>query len=140
MKIVTRTTQDNIGLINIGKGVITGKDLINLGNKLFSLDFFPNTKYILDDYSEVTCFNLSNDDIKNIIKNDFLGSMKTPGLIVSMVVSERNKSALLRMLESYEVIGIDWTVAVFNNIKEARSFIQKNLNISEDLYFPTKIS
>ncbi|MFA5261003.1 MAG: hypothetical protein WC450_07245 [Candidatus Omnitrophota bacterium] len=115
------------GLIVNGSGTITGQDIIDFNNALYSGTDPTQIKYQLCDFTKVEKIEVSNDQIQTLAEQDRAGIEKHPHQLIAIVGEKKLVYGLARMWEAYTE-PIKSQRGVFKTRMEARRWLNERLS------------
>jgi len=104
------------------KGVVNGRELIEIVSKFHGHELFDSIHYLLIDFLEVDTFDVTNTTLQYLGGMDSAAALSNPRVRVAIVT---DNAAILDLLSSYEKTsqGSPWPIRYFGSIKEARAWI-----------------
>ena len=129
MPIEIKYLDDGIGILFIGKGTVTGEDIINANRQIFSSEEkMLKNKYGLIDYSDIVQFEVSNPEIEIIASQDLEVSKYISSGVVAVVAKKDYVFGINRMWETIaEITGIQWETMVFKAREDAEAWINERV-------------
>ncbi len=138
MSVESTIEGNNIGLIDTWRGSITGDDILGLLKSLFSDKAFREYKYWVTDFSDVTDFSMSPDEIQKVVDLDKKAEKVNSDIIIVVIAPKDLYFGLSRMWDSMSH-EICWEKMVLRTKVDAYDFLKKrtkekfNINISNVL-------
>ena len=115
------------GILLKGEGAVTGNDIIEANNTIYAtLEKIHKINYQLCDYSNVTEFNISREEVKFIADQDKEAAKINPKMFIAVIGEKDLVYGLSRMWEAHVDISPMETNA-FRNIKDAEKWIEEKL-------------
>lgn len=126
MPIQVKYLDNGLGLLFLGEGIVTGDDIIDSNNEIFSSrEKMKNFKYGLIDYSNITQFNVSNSEIETITSQNKNASEIIPDGILAVAAKKDLDFGINRMWQIIiENAGIQWETMVFRDRANAEAWIK----------------
>ncbi len=135
MPITVKYLDNGLGILLLGKGVVTGEEWIQCNKEIFSSgEKIINCKYGLIDYSNAEDLIATNEDVETIARQDKEASRFLPEGVVAVVASKDIEFGLSRMWEIVvESEGIPWKTMVFREKEAAKDWIKQIIKERHDL-------
>jgi len=116
-----------MGILIAGDGIVTGDDLIAANKTIYaSNEAIKKMKCQLCDFTAVTEFNLSSEDIQNIARYDIEAAKTNPKIVVALVGEKDLIYGLSRMWEAY-VSDTGFRTMVFRTRAEAETWLKQTV-------------
>jgi len=128
MAISIKDLDGGIGNAIIASGIVTGQNYIEKNKKHLTQDKekFKKYSFSLNDYTEVTQFDVSNEDIEFVIGLCIDASKANRNAIVAIVVDKDFKYGIGRMF-SILAEETGWEIMVYRSRVEAEAWIKKRV-------------
>lgn len=126
MPIDVKIVKDGIGAEFIGRGELTGQDIIQANNAVHSDEIIQKQKYQLADLTKITSIKISKDDIEKIVQQDKELSILNPDLIIGVAVDKDHVFGLARQWQGF-LSSSNITTKVFRTRQEAEQWIDEQL-------------
>ncbi len=127
MPIDVRYLDDGIGVSWLGRGIVTGQDLIDASEETFAPEErLKQVRYALVDLTQIEGVSISPADIRKKATLDGRASSVAPNAVVALVAAEDLMFGLARIWDAY-VDGLSWETMVFRSVAEAESWIQERV-------------
>jgi|TARA_B100001964_G_scaffold84430_1_gene95275 hypothetical protein len=129
---------DGLGVIYMGKGILTGEEIIQADQKqLSNLDMLKKKKYFLGDFSTVDEAKIITEEIIMIAELDEkMESIAGTNLVV-IVASKNILFGLSRMWETF-VDKLDWQTYVCRTRVEAEAWLRTKAKAVFDIEITMK--
>ena len=129
MPIEIQYVDGGLGVLYLGKGIVTGEDIINSNKQIFSSEEkMVNNKYGLIDYSNVTQFEVSTSEVEIIASQNKKASEYIPDAVVAVVAEKDIEFSMTRMWEMVaENTGLQWNIMVFRDREKAEIWIKERV-------------
>ena len=129
MPLEIKYLDDGLGVLFIGEGIVTGKDIISSNNQIFSSEEkMKKNKYALIDYSKITQFEVSTSEVEIIASQDRKASEYIPDGVVAVVAKKDLVFGINRMWEIIvENTGLQWEIMVFRDRDDAEAWIKEKV-------------
>jgi hypothetical protein len=127
MPVEIKYVGDGDGIEMIGRGVVTGEEIYNANNVIYSGNTLLKQKYQLADFINVEEFDVSNEDIVKIANQEIKASETNPNRIMAIVGKQDLIFGLSRMWEVHVSINTLETM-VFREREKALAWIKKKLD------------
>ena len=129
MPLKIKYLDDGLGVLFIGEGIVTGKDIISSNNQIFSSEEkMKKNKYGLIDYSKITQFEVSTPEVEIIASQDKKASEYIPDGVVAVVAKKDLVFGINRMWEIIvENTGLQWEIMVFRDREYAEAWIKEKV-------------
>jgi hypothetical protein len=132
LPIEVKYIDDGCGVDWIANGVVTGEEIKNANRMIYSGERLSRMKYQLLDYTDVTEFDVSNEDIVEAAKQDIEASRTNPNILIAYVGADPLGYGLGRMWEAY-VERSGFETRAFKDREEALAWIKKQLLITSQI-------
>ena len=132
MPIELEHLDDGRGVLWQFRGTVTGQDMIDTNDTVFSEEPTDRLLYLLVDTSTADQIEVSVDEIAKIALQDKMAADKYHNLVIAAVASEQSIFGLARMWEARSEDARLHT-QVFRTVPEAQAWLRSL--ISEDLTF-----
>jgi len=129
MPVITRFTQDNVGVVLLSQGVVTGAELVNAVKGVYAAPEFEQLKYWISDMSGRTEFLPSTEQVNGLIALDKVESLRNPEMVLILVAEQKLEYGLARMVQ----LGSDgksYSTMVFSNRTEADKWLADTMGYS----------
>lgn len=138
MSVETISLDNNIGIIHTWKNEVSGSDVLHVLKELFSKNVFKEYKYWVTDFTGITKFPISQDEINQVVSLDKQAEKVNPNIIIVVIASEDLHFGLSRM---WQIMAdeICWDKIVVRSLDEAdKQLINRmkekfNINITSAL-------
>ena len=113
MPYTTELTEDYLGIIQSGTGLVTGREILQGCRTVTALvQTTENFEYKLVDFSSVTNLQISADELAAIVEEDWLIALSRPHAAVVLVVPNQEIEALAtRWQEMVSELGWETQIA-----------------------------
>lgn len=127
MPIKLKNLDVGLGGAIVGKGIVTGEEIIEANNDLLSLkEKLKKTKYCIIDYSDATQYDVSTPEVEIIAAQDSEIAKYIPEYIVAVIAPNNLEFGVSRMWESVvKVKGLNWDTMVFKNRDDAEKWVKQ---------------
>jgi hypothetical protein len=132
MPLITETTMDCRGILQVGSGTITGEELVRASyNALLLFQNTQNFKYEFVDLSNATDLQFAEEHLAQITAQDRVIATFRPNAIV-VVVAPREEFYQLAKHWEHEVRELGWRTHIARERSEALAWLHTNLPASEN--------
>ncbi len=118
---------DDYGVESIGKGVVSGEELYNTANVVYSGDTLLKQKYLLINFVHLENLDVSTEDIVKLANQDIAASKTNPNILIAIVGEQDVVFGLARMWEAH-VYESAFETMVFREREEAVAWINKKID------------
>lgn len=126
MPIQIKYNDDNVGVEFIVSGVVTGADIIEANDEIYSNENFPNLKYKIADRTNCTVYLVNSEEVQIIAEQDKVASKINPNILIALISTSDLQYGMSRMYQAYgENSG--FVIEIFQNRKSAEDWIEKQL-------------
>jgi len=146
MPVDIHFTDDGRGSIIIGRGRVSGQEILDAIDQRFSSPVKVKAYfYGLADYTNVENFNVTNEEIVRIADKDEDASRSNPALILAIAAPDDLVFGLGRMFEMH-AHSSGWEIGVFREHTEAVVWIRRKVkerhhcSMTVSLYEQTEFS
>jgi hypothetical protein len=112
------------GIVVTFSGVVTGKEIQKLREKLMSDELFPHWRYRIWDFSKITDIKISFDELRNLAIQDSIAVHKNPNHKVAIIIRKKSPSGLDGIFHAYEKAWIGYESKTFTDIETARKWVE----------------
>jgi hypothetical protein len=124
MPIEIAYLDNGTGILFIGKGTVTGRDILEAKAKTFSSEGkIMQYQYGLLDFSRTDGVEISNTELEKVTELDKKAAAIIPDRVVAIVAGKDVIFGLSRMWEAY-MGGAGWETHVYRSRKEAETWIK----------------
>ena len=129
MPIEVKYSDNGIGVLLTGKGIVSGDDIIISNRKIFSsTERMKKLKYGLIDYLNITRFNVSNSEVEIIVSQEKEASEYISDGVVAVASNKDLAFGINRMWETFvEIEGLQWETSVFRSIEDAKVWVKERV-------------
>ena len=115
---------DGVGVIYIGKGKLSGKEIIQADQKqLLNIENLEKKRWFLGDFSEAESIELSNEEINEIVRIDKEMTLTVETNVLALVANKDLMFGLSRVWETLvEAEGVDRHTRVFRERELTRNY------------------
>ncbi len=122
---VTVSNLKNGGILLKGEGIVTGVNIREANNIIYaSPSKIQNINYQLADYTNVSEFIISNEEVELIADQDKYAAAINPNMFLAVVGEKNLVYGLIRMCEAHIDFSPIETMA-FRNIKDAEKWLEE---------------
>ena len=126
MAYTTELTEDYMGIIHVGTGVVTGGDLIEACRCTTQLcQITANFHYEFIDFSETTDLQLTPEELEKIVAQDHYLATFRPDAVIVIVAPRDDLFATAKHWEQL-VQDIGWKTHIARERGEALSWLKQN--------------
>ena len=118
---------DDYSVEIIGKGVVSGEELYNTANVVYSGDTLLKQKYLLINFVHVENLDVSTEDIVKLANQDIAASKTNPNILIAIVGEQDVVFGLARMWEAH-VYEFAFETMVVREREEAVAWINKKID------------
>lgn len=131
--------QDGMGRLWIGRGVLTGTDLIANNDRVFNSRSYEGVRWLLIDETNATLKDLSAKEIQTIREQDDRLAAVLPELVTAVVAPNDFIFGMSRMWEMLtERPG--WAVRAFRSRPEAEAWLRDEVRRKFGMELPERLS
>jgi len=113
----------------VGKGIVSGKEICNSLNEIYSGEILLRQKYQIWYFIDVEKFDFPKNDFIRMVDKDMKASKINPNIIVAVVGNEDLIYGIARMWEIHmEVRESGFETMTFRKKEDAEVWISKKLN------------
>lgn len=126
MPYVTELTDDCMGIVHAGRGVVTGADLVAATKAATQLvQNTANFNYEFIDLTDVTELRTTEDELEEIVAQDHLAALFRPQATI-IIVAPREE--LFRFARAWQqrVQDLGWNTHISRDREEAISWLKEN--------------
>ena len=126
MPVTTETTEDFQGIIQTGRGLVTGDELVQACHAAFHL--VQNTRnfhYEFVDLTDATALQFSPGDLEQITERDRMAAVYRPDAIVVIVAPQKEFYDLAKAWES-RVQDLGWTTHITRDRAAGLKWLKQN--------------
>jgi hypothetical protein len=126
MPIEMKYVDDELGVLFIGEGIVTGEDIINSNRQFFSSEEkMIKNRYGIFDFSNITKFEVSKAELETIISQNRKVSESLADGILAVVAIENFVFGISRMWEIHvELEDLPWETNVLRSRRDAEAWIK----------------
>ncbi|MDQ2659457.1 MAG: hypothetical protein M3Y03_03465 [Verrucomicrobiota bacterium] len=127
MPYTTELTQDCLGILHTGSGVVTGAEL--LAASVAATRLVQNTanfQYEFGDWSAVTEMRVAPEEVERIVAQDRIAARSRPQAIVVLVVPQGESYRLAQAWEE-QVRDLGWTIHLARERSEAVQWLTHHI-------------
>ena len=130
MPIQIKYVRGGVGVEFICTGVVTGTDIIEANKEIYSDDRFLKQRYQIIDRTHCADYQVSNDEVEIIVKQDIAAATINPHVIVAFISKTDLQYGVSRMYNS--LVGDDgFSSEIFRDRKGAEEWIEKQSGTSK---------
>jgi hypothetical protein len=127
MPIEMSYLDNGTGVLHVGRGVLSGKDILDAKSATFASDDKTRRyRYGLIDYSAVDNVLISSHELETVAAYDRKAATIAPGIPVAIVGGKDFVFGLARMWEAF-MHGAGWETHVFRTREEAEAWIRERI-------------
>ena len=128
MPYTTELTEDYMGVIHHGTGVVTGEEIVRGSRALAQLvENTENFYYEFVDFSEATGIEITEQHLQEIAALDRMTAYFRPHAVVVVVAPDERLFAVAKQWESM-VQDLGWNTHVSRARSEAKSWLRENFD------------
>ncbi len=127
MTIKINRIDDGIGIEIVATGSVTGEEIIEAHQEIYSTENLKRQKYQIIDRTECTEYIVSNEEVKEIAAIDTLASKTNPEIIIAVISSTDLQFGISRVWQAY-VEESNFLTQVFRDKVEAKKWLEGQLN------------
>lgn len=129
MPIKIRYLNEGIGIEMLGKGHITGKEICDALNEIYSSEMLPKQKYQIWYFTDVESFDFPKKDFNRMVKMDAKASQTNPNIIVAVVGEKDVIFGISRMWETHmDIQNTGFETMTFRKIEDAHAWISSKID------------
>ena len=137
MPIEIKFLEGGLGVEIIAYDLVTGDEIIEANNRVYSHDAFATLKYQLIDRTNCTDFQVSNEDIEKIAAQDIEAAMTNPHIIVAFVSTTDLQYGITRMYQAH-VGERGFLTGLFRDRASAQQWLEEQLGKSDTDHQPDR--
>lgn len=115
------------GIYTLYTGTVTAEEIIEADNKYMANQKFKNDKYLIADFTNADVIDITNATVSKVGYNSKIFSLWNTKLIAAIVVRKEHEQLAEKWENIVKNIGITWQIKIFNNVEEAREWIDSSL-------------
>lgn len=124
----TELTEDCMGVIHIGSGVVTGDEILRGSEAVSQLvQNTENFHYEFVDLSEATGIKITDWQLREIATVDRMTAFFRPHAVVVIVAPDERLFAVAKQWES-RVQGLGWNTHISHSRSEAKNWLAENFD------------
>ena len=128
MPIETRYIADGTGFEMIGKGHITGKEICDALEEIYTSEKLPQQKFQIWHFTEVDNFDFPKHEFDRMVRLDANASQSNPNIIIAVVGEEDLIFGMSRMWEAHmQIEDAGFETMTFRQRAEADAWISMKL-------------
>ena len=116
---------EGAGAVIIGSGTVTGDELRRCNDQMYAPDRIHKLCYQLCDFREITNFEVSSDDVRNIANQDNVAATQNPDITIAIVANRSVIYGMARMWQAF-LDEVSFNNHVFRTMEEARAWLGEN--------------
>ncbi len=130
MPIELKYLNEGTGIEMIGKGTVSGEEICNVLNEIYSGEILLKQKYQIWYFINVEDFDFPKNDFTRMVDQDIEASKINPNIIIAIVGKQDLIYGIARMWEMHmEVEESGFETMVFRKKEDAEAWISKKLNL-----------
>jgi hypothetical protein len=128
MPYTTELTEDCMGVVHTGTGVVTGEEILR-GSQLLSqlVQNTENFHYEFVDLCEATGIEITQEDLQEIATLDRMTAYFRPHAVVVVVAPNEQLFSVAKQWERL-VRNLGWTIHIARSRREAHSWLGENFD------------
>lgn len=130
MPYTTELTKDCLGIEHVGRGIVTGYDL--LAASITARQLVQNTEnfnYELIDFSAVTEMQMQPDSVDRIVAQDRMAAKVRPHAVIVIIAPHDHSYAVAGEWER-KVRDLGWTIHISRDRAEALRWLDKHRDLA----------
>ena len=128
MPYTTELTEDYMGVVHTGTGVVTGEEILRGSRTVAQLvENTENFHYEFVDLSEATGIEITEQHLQEIVTLDRMTAYFRPHAVVVIVAPDERLFAVAKQWESL-VQGLGWNTHIARSRSEAKSWLRENFD------------
>jgi hypothetical protein len=129
MPVQINFIEGGLGIEFISSGIVTGSEIIQSNEKIYTREILPRLKYKIIDRTNCTEYNVTTKDIQIIASQDRKASQINPNIIIAIISTTPLQHGMSRMWEAY-VDETGFQMELFKDRGSADKWLRKKLIIS----------
>jgi len=125
MPVRIRFTDNGLGVIMTGSGIVTGEEILNANKDAYARATEPLI-YQLFEGDKITGLSVSTNDLRAAADQDIAASKRMPNTIVAVHASDDLPFGLARMWDAF-VQETGWKTNVFRTRSEAEAWLKEEV-------------
>jgi hypothetical protein len=101
MPVQINFIEDGLGIEFISSGIVTGSEIIQANEKIYTGEILPRLRYKIIDRTNCTEYNVTTKDIQIIASQDRKASQINPNIIIAIISTTPLQYGMSRMWEAY---------------------------------------
>ena len=127
MPIEVKYLDDGKGFLFIGRGAVTGKDILRAYEEIYSSEEKTRKyKCALTDLSSITDFDVSTPEVEEIARLHMGVAEMNPDAVVAIAAPKDTAFGISRMWQAH-VARTTWEIKVFRASDEAKMWIKERV-------------
>jgi hypothetical protein len=129
MPYTTELTEDCLGIVHVGTGLVTGEDLL-AGTRMASqlVQNTENFQFEFVDLSDASELRITAEEINEIVQEDRIAATYRPRAIVVIVAPSDEVFAIIQQWER-KVEDLGWRTFIARSRREALTWLRDQLAI-----------
>lgn len=127
MPVQINIIQGGIGIEFISSGVVTGQEIIEANNKIYTRENLLSLKYKIIDRSNCTDYQVTAEEIKSIAAQDIEASKINNNIVILLISPTALQYGMTRMWQMH-VEATGFRSEIFKNRDSANEYIKKIFN------------
>ena len=129
MTIKINCIDDGKGIEIIASGCVTGDEIIEAHQEIYSTDNLKRQRYQIIDRTECSEYKVSTEDIERIAVIDKAASKSNPNIVIAIIAPSDLQFGMSRVWEVY-VEESKFKTKVFRNRITAEIWLKEQINIT----------
>ncbi len=126
MGYTTELTEDYVGIVHVGSGLVTGADLLEACRSTTQLlQNTENFHYEFIDFSEVAELRISPEELEEIVAQDRFAATFRPDAVIVIVAPREDLFEIATQWER-RVQDIGWNTHISRNRPEALAWLREH--------------
>jgi hypothetical protein len=126
MPVQIKFIEDGLGVEFISSGIVTGNEIIQANEKIYTHEILPRLKYKIVDRTHCAEYNVTTTDIQIIAGQDRKAAKINPNIIIALVSTTPLQYGMSRMWETY-VDETGFQMGIFKDRGSANTWLRDKL-------------
>ena len=126
MPIQIKYIHDGIGIEFIGSGVVTGAEIKEARQEIYRDEVLQKLRYQIVDRTDITEFDVSNEDIRSMAEKDKTIAKDHPDIVVAIVSASDLQYGISRMYQAHAGESA-FVTEIFRDRESADKWIESQL-------------
>ena len=130
MSFDTKLTEDYMGIIHVGSGIVTGQEILEACRVVTALvQTTENFHYKLVDFSGANDLQITPEELQEIVEEDRLIAAARPNATIVIVVPDEKMRAIAKHWQNL-VVTLGWNTHIVESRAEALDWLLANAGVA----------